>query len=63
MLVLTRKPTQRITIGEEISIVVVSIRHDQVRLGIDAPPEMPVMRAELPPEVRECLARRRGGGQ
>ena len=54
MLVLTRKPNQAIVIGDDIRIVVVSVDRDQVRLGIEAPKEVPVMREEV--AVRETVA-------
>jgi carbon storage regulator len=47
VLVLTRKIGERIWIGEEISITVVKVAQGGVRLGIDAPPEMAVVRDEL----------------
>lgn len=47
MLVLSRKEDERIVIGDNISIVVIEIRGDKVRLGIDAPKEIPVHRAEV----------------
>ena len=49
MLVLSRKRNQQIVIGKDagIKLVVVEIRGDKVRLGIDAPPEVPVHRREV----------------
>lgn len=47
MLVLTRKEGERILIGEKISVTVVRILGGGVRLGVEAPPEVPVMRSEL----------------
>jgi carbon storage regulator CsrA len=47
MLVLSRKINEVITIGSDITITVVEIRGDKVRLGINAPKECPVWRAEL----------------
>jgi carbon storage regulator len=47
MLVLSRKVGERIWIGEQISITVVRISGGGVRIGIEAPPEMPVVREEL----------------
>ena len=46
-LVLSRGRNQRIRIGTDIWISVVDIRGDKVRLGIDAPPSVQVMREEL----------------
>jgi len=47
MLVLTRKPGQSIIIGEDIVVTILEIRGDQVRLGIQAPRELPVHREEV----------------
>ena len=47
MLVLTRKEGERILIGENVSVTIVSIVGGAVRLGIEAPREVPVMRSEL----------------
>ena len=47
MLVLSRKPTQSIRIGDDIVIHVLSVRGQQVRLAIDAPREIPIVRSEL----------------
>jgi carbon storage regulator len=52
MLVLTRKPNQAIVIGDDIRIVVVSVDRDQVRLGIEAPREVSVHRAEVYEEIK-----------
>lgn len=48
MLVLTRKVNEQIRIGNDIVITVVRLAGDKVRLGIEAPKEVPVLRAELP---------------
>ena len=47
MLVLSRKKNESIVINDEITIVVVEIRGDKVRLGIEAPKEVPVHRREV----------------
>lgn len=47
MLVLSRKKNESIVIGDNITIVVVEIRGDKVRLGIKAPREVPVHRREV----------------
>jgi carbon storage regulator len=47
MLVLSRKRDERIVIGENIVITVVEVRGDKVRLGIEAPSEVPVHRQEV----------------
>ena len=47
MLVLTRKVHQSIMIGDEIEIVVLEVRGEQVRLGIRAPKDVSVHRQEI----------------
>ena len=47
MLVLTRKRDERIMIGDKISLLVVDIRGDKVRLGIEAPSDVTVHRKEV----------------
>ena len=47
MLVLSRKKDEKIVIGDNISIMVVEIRGDKVRLGIDAPRDVSVHRREV----------------
>jgi carbon storage regulator len=49
MLVLSRKEAQRIRLGDSIVITVVRIGGDKVRLGIQAPKDMLVLRDELEP--------------
>ena len=47
MLVLSRKKNESIVINDVITIVVVEIRGDKVRLGVEAPKEVPVHRREV----------------
>ena len=47
MLILTRKLDETILIGENISIKIVEIRGKQVRIGIDAPADILVLREEM----------------
>ena len=47
MLVLSRKPNESVFINENIVVTVLSIQGDKVRLGIEAPREMPVHRQEV----------------
>jgi carbon storage regulator len=53
MLVLTRKLMERLYIGNEICVTVVRLEGGQVRLGIEAPREISVVRAELLPGGRQ----------
>ncbi|MEB3206506.1 MAG: carbon storage regulator [Vampirovibrionales bacterium] len=52
MLVLSRKPGQRILIGEDIALVILDVRPDGVKLGIEAPRSIPIYREELLQEIR-----------
>ena len=52
MLVLTRKSNQSIMIGDEIEISVLSIMGEKVRIGIQAPREIPVFRKEVYLEIQ-----------
>lgn len=47
MLVLSRKKDEKIQIGQDITVTITEIRGDKVRLGIEAPPEVPVDRMEI----------------
>ncbi len=47
MLVLSRRESERIRVGESIVVTVVRLGGDKVRIGIEAPPEMLVLRDEL----------------
>jgi carbon storage regulator len=52
MLVLSRKKNESIVIDDDITIVVVEIRGDKVRLGVEAPKEVPVHRREVYDAIR-----------
>lgn len=56
MLVLSRKLNEAIRIGDNVTVTVVDIRGDKVRLGIDAAPDVPVHRSE----VWEAIKREEG---
>jgi len=47
MLVLSRKPGEKIHIGTEITIMVASVEGNRVRIGIEAPDQVPIVRNEL----------------
>jgi len=51
MLVLSRKANQSIMIGDDIRILVVGVDRDQVKLGIEAPRDVPVHRFEIFAEI------------
>ena len=51
MLVLTRKSNQSIMIGDDIEVSVLSVMGDKVRIGIQAPQDIPVFRTEIYLEI------------
>ena len=53
MLVLTRKLHQSIVIGDQIEVVVLEVRGEQVRLGIKAPKDVIVHRKEIYEQIQE----------
>lgn len=65
MLVLTRGRDEVIMIGDNIKIIVVDIRGDKVRLGIEAPRDVPVHRSEVADVIRRegCKLPSYGGTQ
>jgi carbon storage regulator len=50
MLVLSRKLGEKLVIGDNIVVTVVKIDRNQIRLGIEAPPEVSVYREEICPD-------------
>lgn len=63
MIVISRKVNEQIVINDEISIMVVEIRGDMVRLGIEAPREVPVHRGEIYDAIRQSEPRRSNDGR
>jgi carbon storage regulator len=47
MLILSRKVNEKIMIGDDISVSIIEVRGDQVRLGVDAPRSVKVFRQEV----------------
>ena len=54
MLVLTRKGNQSIMIGDDIEVTVLAIMGEKVRIGIDAPRNVPVFRKEVYLEIQQA---------
>lgn len=50
MLVLSRKVGERILIGDNISVTIVRVAQGTVRIGVEAPHELPIVREELEPK-------------
>jgi carbon storage regulator len=59
MLVLTRKSNQSIMIGDDVEVSVLSVMGEKVRIGIQAPQEIPVFRKEIYLEIH----REEGSGE
>ena len=57
MLVLTRKSNQSIMIGDDIEVSVLSIMGEKVRVGIQAPRDIPVFRKEVYLEIQQERSR------
>ena len=53
MLVLTRKSNQSIMIGDDIEVTVLSVMGEKVRIGIQAPRDIPVFRKEVYLEIQQ----------
>ncbi|MDR2738563.1 MAG: carbon storage regulator CsrA [Treponema sp.] len=52
MLILSRKINEKVMIGEDISISIIEIRGDQVRIGVEAPKTVKVFRQEVYDAIR-----------
>lgn len=63
MLVLTRKSRQSIMIGDDIEVAVLSVSGESVKLGIQAPREIPVFRKEIYVEIAQQNALAGGGSR
>jgi carbon storage regulator len=61
VLVLTRKSNQSIMIGDEIEVSVLSIMGEKVRIGIQAPRDIPVFRKEVYLEIQQERAKEMAG--
>ncbi len=47
MLVLTRRPGESVVVGHEVTVTVLEVRQDQVRIGVDAPRSVSIHRQEV----------------
>ena len=63
MLVLTRKSNQSIMIGDDVEVSVLSVMGEKVRIGIQAPQEIPVFRKEIYLEIHRDDELGAGGDQ
>jgi carbon storage regulator len=53
MLIITRRPGQKIVLGDDITVTVIEVSGQTVRLGIDAPKELPIYREEIWAAVKQ----------
>ena len=53
MLILTRKINQSIIIADNIEVMIIEIKGDQIKLGIKAPSKIPVFRGEIYQEIQK----------
>jgi carbon storage regulator len=60
MLVLSRKPGERVVVGNSVMVTVLEVRGDRVKLGIDAPRQVPVYRDEVHRRMRRQQAESNG---
>lgn len=63
MLVLSRRDGEKIQIGNQITITVVRVSHNAVRIGIEAPPELLILRQEVVPMAAAPAAAPGGASQ
>lgn len=54
MLVLTRKPGQKIIIADNIEVVILEIKGDTIKIGIDAPKQISIYRDEIYDEIKKA---------
>lgn len=54
MLILTRKVGESLLIGDEISITILSVRGNQIKVGVNAPKEVSIYREEIYQRIREA---------
>lgn len=60
MLVLTRSINESIMVGDDVKIIILDVRGDRVRLGIEAPKEVPVHRQEIYDTIQREREKNRG---
>ena len=62
MLVITRQPGDSLLIGEDIKITVLEVNGDRIKIGIEAPRSVPVVRTEVLDTLRSNLEAEQSGG-
>lgn len=57
MLILTRRCDESLLVGEDITVTVLGVKGNQVRIGIDAPDDVNIVRSELLEKDKDYLSR------
>jgi carbon storage regulator len=55
MLILTRKEGEKVFIGSDIKISIISVSENQVKVGIEAPPNVKILREELYEKIKQSM--------
>jgi len=53
MLILTRRVTESLMVGDDVKVMILGVKGNQVRIGIDAPPDVGVHREEIYKKIQE----------
>ena len=53
MLILTRKANETLTVGNDVTVTILGIKSNQVRIGVNAPKEVPVHREEVYNRIKD----------
>lgn len=62
MLILTRRPLEAVMIGDEVTVTVLGVKGNHVRIGIKAPKSVPVHREEIYEAIKREQENGAGGG-